>query len=110
MSVKETAAVIPTMPEPVDVTYKWTHCGISRKPDQVNLPLAEQSIILRAKSTATVDGADSPMDDREIKVVMTTDELLALPAAAKSIIKAFIGLCEKGCKNADQTYIDDAME
>ena len=72
MPVKETAAVLPILVDPVDITYKWIHAGISRKDDQVNLPLAEQSIILRAKCAATVDGAAAPIEGKEISVTMKT--------------------------------------
>jgi hypothetical protein len=107
MSVTEAGATLGKLPAPADIDYKWTDIVIRRRIGDVNKPIEEQNIKLAVRCIGTVDGADEAMDDVEISMVMDTEALLALSTTAKSQIKKFVALCEKGCANENQTHTDD---
>lgn len=107
MTVSKQNAEFDELPDPININYKWTDIALRRDPKDVNKPTADQRMKLAVRCIGIIDGAESPMMDKEISMSLNTEELMDLNATVKTKIKSFIGVCEKGCAREGEEYVDD---
>jgi len=115
MPVKAKNQQLKTRKDPADVDYAWTDIVIRRRVEDVCKPLSEQKLKLAVRcigieaesEDGAGDGAEAPMPEEQRSLVMTTEELLSLSATKKNKIKAFVNMCEAGCKNTGETHVED---
>jgi len=106
MTIKSKDKQLKTRKDLADIDYAWTDIVIRRRPEDVGKPVEEQDIKLAVRCVGVEDGAESPMPDEQRSMVLTTEELLSLAVTKKSKIKAFVNMCEAGCKKTGETHVE----
>jgi len=107
MTIKKIAEQLKTRKDIADIDYKWTDIVLRRRLEDIDKPLAEQHITLAVRCVGAEDGAESPMPEEQISIKLTTEQILSLSATKKNKIKAFVNMCEAGCKSTGDTYVED---
>jgi len=114
MTIKSKDKQLKTRKDLANIDYEWTDIVIRRDPEDVCKPIEEQDIKLAIRcvgieaesADGANDGAESPMPDEQRSMVLTTEELLSLAVTKKSKIKAFVNMCEAGCKKTGETHVE----